>query len=542
MKQQLFKLVWALMLFMAFASSARSQTEQPSKEFVEVEEIIVLGTRVEGKTLSESTVPVEIISEKEILATGHTEIGRIIQTLVASFNFSSSTISDGTDSVRPATLKGLGPDQVLVLVNGKRRHRSALIHVNTSVGRGTSGYDMNSIPVASIKRIEILHDGAAAQYGSDAVAGVINIILKDGTDEGRVFSSYGKTYESDGDTYVASIGKGITFKNGGYLFASFEYRKRERTNRAGKSGQIQYPSAANNTSDTNRPTTAFFTVGDSTLPTGFSAPAFGGTATEINNEAIARRFSNGDKILSENSEEERDFDRINFRIGDSESEQFSGALNFFQPIGNNTEVAAWVIGSPRENLSGGFYRRADQLDRNPLNSDYPHGFLPLIEPLIDDLSGAVRITHDFGKNSVDLSIGGGFNQFSFNIKNSHNASFINCLRNFATLTMVQQETCTSNNVVANSNGIIPNSADAGELVNGLFDVNLDFRHPLDWGHLAWGVDYRRDIYKINAGEEYSYRDFDGAGGGSAGIQVFPGFQPQNEVDETRHAFGHLCRF
>ena len=113
-------------------------------------------------------------------SSGYTETAQVIQSLAPSFNFPRPTITDGTDTVRPATLRGLGPDQVLVLVNGKRRHQSALVHLNGSIGRGSTGVDLNAIPVSAIDHIEVLRDGAAAQYGSDAIAGVINIVLKGG--------------------------------------------------------------------------------------------------------------------------------------------------------------------------------------------------------------------------------------------------------------------------------------------------------------------------------------------------------------------------
>ena len=169
------------------------EAEEDTTPVVELEEIVTVGTRAPDRSRLDSPVPVDVISEDEIRKTGHTEVGRVLQALAPSFNFSSSSISDGTDALRPATLRGLGPDQVLVLVNGKRRHGSALIHVNTSVGRGTAGVDMNAIPASAIKRIEVLRDGASAQYGSDALAGVINIVLKDSY-EGGFRSSYGSTY------------------------------------------------------------------------------------------------------------------------------------------------------------------------------------------------------------------------------------------------------------------------------------------------------------------------------------------------------------
>ena len=157
------------------------------------EELVVVGTRTKGRDPLESSVPVELVPGERLRRSGLLETGRALQMQSPSFNFSSSSISDGTDALRPATLRGLGPDQVLVLVNGKRRHNSALLHVNTSVGRGTAGTDMNAIPIAAIERIEVLRDGASAQYGSDAIAGVINIVLKNSPGF-SMDTSWGQTY------------------------------------------------------------------------------------------------------------------------------------------------------------------------------------------------------------------------------------------------------------------------------------------------------------------------------------------------------------
>ena len=206
---------------LAAGAVADQHASEPAAEPIQLQELVVVGvgTRGQGRTVTDSPVPVDVVTEEEILETGQSEVGRIIQALIPSFNFSSSTISDGTDSVRPATLRGMGPDQVLVLVNGKRRHGSALIHVNRSVGRGTTGTDMNAIPVSAIKRIEVLRDGASAQYGSDAIAGVINIILKDSYD-GALHVSAGETYEGDGSRYTARLNKGFQVGEDGVLHAA----------------------------------------------------------------------------------------------------------------------------------------------------------------------------------------------------------------------------------------------------------------------------------------------------------------------------------
>src|SRR4051794_30357997 len=153
-------------------------------------EQVVVGSRTRGPE-GEKAVPVDLLTHEQIAASGFTETAQVIGSLVPSFNFPRPSITDGTDTVRPATLRGLGPDQVLVLVNGKRRHQSALVHLNGSIGRGSTGVDLNAIPVSTIDHIEVLRDGAAAQYGSDAIAGVINIVLKGGTSSPNVTSRFG---------------------------------------------------------------------------------------------------------------------------------------------------------------------------------------------------------------------------------------------------------------------------------------------------------------------------------------------------------------
>ena len=463
---------------LAVGAAADQHEAEPAAEPIQLQELVVVGvgTRGEGRTVVDSPVPVDVVTEEEILETGEAELGRVIQALVPSFNFSSSTISDGTDSVRPATLRGMGPDQVLVLVNGKRRHGSALIHVNTSVGRGTSGTDLNAIPVSAIKRIEVLRDGASAQYGSDAIAGVINIVLKDSYD-GAFHTSAGQTFESDGTRYTARLNKGFQIGEDGVLHAAVEFSHRDPTNRAGLTGSQQY------------------------------------------NDSV---IDEGNILITDPDNKERNFNRRNFRIGDAELDQFSGAFNYSNPIDAlGSEFYAFGDFTQVQNESGGFYRRANQLDRNPLTSVYPDGFLPLIHTTVSDFSIGAGIVREFENNlKSDLAVVHGGNSFNFEVTNSHNASWV-------ALNCMSRETCDAQT-----------SADAGTLSLDLTTVNLDFSWPWqDAVHLAWGLEYRLDSYRIEAGEEYSYLDYDGPGvGGGGGIQVFPGFKPSNEVDETRNAF------
>jgi iron complex outermembrane recepter protein len=209
------------------------EQETTEEEAISVtEEVTVTGTRASGRSATDTPAPVDIIDNEMLRSTGATETGKVLQLLAPSFNFSTTFISDGTDIIRPATLRSLGADQVLVLVNGKRRHQTAHLNVQQSIARGQSGTDINAIPISAIDHIEVLRDGAAAQYGSDAIAGVINIILKDGY-EGLAEFQTGQTYEGDGGLATIGGNKGFHIGEKGVINVTGEYRDRNETNRAG---------------------------------------------------------------------------------------------------------------------------------------------------------------------------------------------------------------------------------------------------------------------------------------------------------------------
>ncbi|MFB3105444.1 MAG: TonB-dependent receptor plug domain-containing protein, partial [Pseudomonadales bacterium] len=311
-----------------------------------IEEIVTIGTRAPGRVSADLAVAVDTLSADEMAATGQTEVGRMLQSLAPSFNFSSSSISDGTDALRPATLRGLGPDQTLVLVNGKRRHQASLIHINNSVGRGTAGTDMNAFPAAAIKRVEVLRDGAAAQYGSDAIAGVINIQLKDGADGGSFGISAGEYTEGDGQSINFDLHKGFSLGDDGYMAVTLNYRDREATTRKNPQGVCLYGGCVD--TDNN----------------GFLEPAPGNETREVNSPS-----------------------RDPFRIGDSDSKQFAVVVNAALGLGEG-ELYGFITYSDRENQSGAF-------NRNPAGSGAAlddgenvvvDGFLPHINTDINDLS------------------------------------------------------------------------------------------------------------------------------------------------------------
>ena len=448
-----------------------------------VEAVVVVGTRSIGRRALQAPVPIEVVNREQLSLTGQSETGRVLQMLVPSFNFSSSTISDGTDALRPATLRGLGPDQTLVLVNGKRRHKSALLHVNTSVGRGTAGTDFNAIPAAAIERIEVLRDGAAAQYGSDAIAGVINIVLKDDVDTGDADIYWGQTYEGNGDTWNGNANYGMKVGESGFLNLTAELRERARTNRAGLTGERQYNWID---VDPGRPADKVLEIENDD-----------GTVTEKPVWFDSREYT---------------FERQNFRIGDSDSSQKVGFYNFGLPLAAGLELYSFGGHSSRQNNSAGFYRRANQASRT-VTEIHPDGFLPEINTDIGDTSLALGLawTHETTDLNVDVSVNHGLNTFDFFISNSLNASY---------------------------GASSPTSADAGGFELSQTAFNLDVTYPFDYQsslvNLAGGIEFRRQGYGIHPGEPLSWINAGlGAPGASGGIQVFPGFRPDNEVDESR---------
>ena len=465
---------------------ASNQTALAQGKQNDVEKISIIGSRVAGRSADELPVPVDILSAEALANTGQTEVGRMLQAIAPSFNFSSSSISDGTDTLRPATLRGLGPDQTLVLVNGKRRHQASLIHINTSVGRGTAGTDMNAIPAAAIKRIEVLRDGAAAQYGSDAIAGVINIILNDADEGGKAAISYGEYSKGDGATTNIDLTKGFALGDNGFLTTTLNFRDRGFTNRTGLHGSCQFS-------------------GCTTLP-------------------------NGDKLLGD--PREATASRKTFRIGDADSNQLGLIINTGYDLGAG-ELYGFITYSKRDNESAAFFRHNANTGGNaPLqdgDASIPAGFLPKINSVIKDFSYNFGYKTEFNNDSsLDLSYTYGKNTIDYTTSDTINSSYANLL---------QYTTTLSADEIRNT---VPREAFAYGLELSLQTINLDYTKEFDLLSLAMGSELRTDNYQVTPGEEYSYRDYDSANGNSlfatdrsAGTQGFGGIAPISAVNESR---------
>ncbi|MCK4562697.1 MAG: TonB-dependent receptor plug domain-containing protein, partial [Flavobacteriaceae bacterium] len=207
-----------------------------SEDGVGLDEIVLLGNRAKERTILDSPVPIDIVDVKELASSGQVSIDQMLNYKIPSYNASSQTISDATAHFDPADLRGLGPSRTLVLVNGKRKNQSALVYINDTPGKGEVGTDMKSIPTAAIDRIEVLRDGASAQYGSDAIAGVINIILKENVEFTTVNANTGITTEGDGFLFNADVNTSFNIANDGFINLTAGFSSREHTNRAGKPG------------------------------------------------------------------------------------------------------------------------------------------------------------------------------------------------------------------------------------------------------------------------------------------------------------------
>jgi iron complex outermembrane receptor protein len=347
------------------AGGSTTQDFALDRAAVALEEIAVTGTRRTERSAIDQAVPVDVLTQEEIRLTGRTETAQILQSLAPSLNFPRATVKDGTDHSRPATLRGLGADQVLVLINGKRRHTSALINVNGSIGRGQGMVDLNAIPSSAIDRIEILRDGAAAQYGSDAIAGMINIILKAGAPD-ELTAMTGQTSQGDGNVVNLNATKALGWGDNGFFQFAGEFRDRQFTNRTLPDRRTQY---------------------------------FAGDPKNTD-----PRFVN----------------QINHRQGDADTRDVVGFLNLGKQLGAKTELYSTVGWSRRGGNASGFFRRAN--DDRTVRAIYPDGFLPFIHTRIYDGSAVAGIRGDMGGWGWDLSAGYGRNSFRFDIKNTANVS------------------------------------------------------------------------------------------------------------------------
>ena len=326
-------LALAVCMSLAGTSSIAQANASEGAENSDIERIVTVGTRMSNRTVADSPAPIDIISADAIKNSGATSTPDMLRKLAPSFNMTNTTTSDGQDLMRPASLRSLGPDQVLVLINGKRRHQQAVVAVQENVGRGSAGTDLSSIPMTAISHIEILRDGAAAQYGSDAIAGVINLVLKN-NGGGTVWAQNGKTSEGDGESFELGANYGFEIGDRGMLNLTFEYADNDQMNRATPTtwfGSIPEPKQLLLVGEAETEMTSLWANFTYDLGEGSQLYAFGGYTAKEGESLGFYRGASDNRVWSELFP-----DGVTPGLG-TESEDTSFA------IGYKTEVGDWGI-------------------------------------------------------------------------------------------------------------------------------------------------------------------------------------------------------
>ena len=475
-------------VFAGSAMQAQAQQAPESAEALPSAQVVVTGTRVSNRSVLDTASAVDVVSAETLNNVGVTEISQSLANALPALNFPRPGLVDATDSVRPVTLRGLSPDQVLVLVNSKRRHSSALVNVNGSVGRGSASADLNTLPSGIINSVEVLRDGAAAQYGSDAIAGVMNFRLRENRSGGSLFvnggqrnTSYGfnpgtlpaglaltapnTRSRTDGEVLTVGGWKGFSLGEDGFLTVAAELKKQKHSERSGYDTRQFYP--------------------------------------KINGAFDPRELT---------------VNRYDTWSGDPELKQATLFANAGQTLADGQKIYGWASYQRRETESAGFFRRPLQ-DENIL-SVYPDGYLPIIAPTVNDYSGAIGTSWTGQGWDYDLSLTYGRNKMAFDVTNSLNRSI-----GAASKTSFDAGGFAYQQVAANFTAVRP--------------VPVSFLPaPLN---VALGAEVRYENYELFAGEPDSYR-YGGqllANGtpAAAGAQVFPGYTSDNGIDQGRHSTG-----
>jgi iron complex outermembrane receptor protein len=462
---------------------------------------VVVGSRARHTAAEELAVPVDVFTAEQLAQQGTSETSQILQALAPSVNFPRQSVTDATDIVRPFTLRGLSPDHTLVLVNGWRRHQTAVVNTFAyGTGAGSSGVDLNAIPSSAIDRIEVLRDGASAQYGSDAIAGVVNLVLKEGQFTPFLNASAGRyipaDYADDGTTANVNGGWGLALGRGSLgLFG--EFTDRQPTNRAW-------------------------------------ADPFEDAGTGVLDSVNTK----GQVVIKRNA-----VPQPNHHWGDGLEKDVLTMANLRLPVNDAGSAELYAFGgySFRRGTGNGYRRYASSARNWP--EIFPLGFLPEFAPDVTDYSAAGGFRAATRGWSIDIGASLGHSGFEYNLRNTLNTSLGPCLD-------------PANPCAPGDDGILGNADDPGianqtsfmagrlrrnELtagINAAKSVTLGLPAPVN---VALGVQFRREAYRITQGEVASWIDgghlAQDSSEATSGSQVFPGFAPTDEADANRTNVG-----
>ncbi len=502
------------LMLLATSPLAHAQDAAAEKKAEQdVEKIVVVGSRGAPRSVGDSAVPVDVISADEFSKNGPSDMMTLMSAVVPSFNVNTQPINDASTLVRPANLRGLPPDSTLVLVNGKRRHRSAVItFLGGGLSDGSQGPDISTIPSIALKQVEILRDGAAAQYGSDAIAGVINFRLKDNNEGGAIEIKTGQHYDGDGDLRQISANIGMPFTDNGFANFSTEFKQSDPTSRSVQRGDAAGLVAAGNTNIAN-PAQVW---GSPEVKRDFKL--FGNIGLEVAKEKEFYAFGNFAQRDVEGG--------FYFRNPQSRGGVYSNDGGSTLLIGNlDTSKGA----CPTVGLTGqSFSQISSKVNALPEHcftffKSLPGGFTPKFGGIVTDaaLAGGLKGTLANGWN-FDLSSTYGRSEAEFYIKNTINASMGSATpRDFDAGKYVQQEQAVNYDM------------------NKLIEVDA-LPYPLA---VAAGLEYRIDTFEIYAGDKNSFEvgplASQGFGIGSNG---FPGFKPDDAGSFNRYNYAAYTEF
>ncbi|OCK50636.1 TonB-dependent receptor [Chryseobacterium sp. CBo1] len=554
MKKNYQKIISIGVLF--FISAGLHAQNTDSLKIKTVEEVrITVGSRNKNRVATDTPVPVDVINiSSQSVLSPQTDLTQILNYAAPSFTSNSTTVADGTDHIDPAQLRGLGPDQVLVLLNGKRRHTSSLVNINGSPGRGSVGTDLNAILAFAIERLEVLRDGASAQYSSDAIAGVINVIMKRNTKNltaaitAGAFNSSGSNDHSGGwdvGKYQLDLNYGTNLGNNGFINFTGSLLNRDDTGRARATTSnifnaynaieqralndgVNISSLFGNINNTPNSTQILDYIKQYSQGVSYFTTQQFNQIQNANTISAMQTALNFDVTNNELAYRGLTRDDFNMRVG--QSKLTSGQLFVNSEFEISSGVRGYAFGgySYRNGNAAGFYRFPNQ--NRTSTSIYPNGFLPEISSNVIDVSFAAGFKGKLGKVSYDISNTFGRNTFDYTIENTANASL-----------PYPSKT----------------SFDAGGLGFSQNTINADFDTKFDWlkgFNLAFGGEARFENFKINSGEEASWALYDINGNvqnsstptslkptdfyGNArpgGSQVFPGFRPENALSKGRNS-------
>ena len=501
-----------LMAAAGFTAQAQEATTEKKAE-ENVEKIVVVGSRGAPRSVGESAVPVDVIGADEFTSQGPSDMMTLMSSVVPSFNVNSQPINDASTLVRPANLRGLPPDSTLVLVNGKRRHRSAVItFLGSGLSDGSQGPDISVIPSIALKQVEILRDGAAAQYGSDAIAGVINFRLKDANEGGAIELKTGQHYEGDGDLRQVSANIGLPFTDNGFANFSTEFKQSDPTSRSVQRGDAAALAANGNTAIQN-PAQVW---GSPEFKRDFKL--FGNIGLEVAKNTEFYMFGNF---------AERDVEGgFYFRNPQSRGGVYSndGGKTLLVGKTDATKADCPVVNLVNQNYSQ-VSAAVAALPSHCFSffSSLPGGFTPKFGGIVTDasLAGGVKGELASGWN-YDLSSSYGRSEVDFYIKNTINASMGSATpRDFKAGKYVQQEQALNYDM------------------NKMIDVDF-LPYPLA---VAGGLEYHIDTFEIYAGDKNSFQvgplASQGFGIGSNG---FPGFKPDDAGSFNRYNYAGYVEF